>query len=253
MSIGLALGLHLGRSGKPFDPRSLGNLALWLAASRIAGSDGDAVTTWADASGNGKDATQATAGKKPTYRTAGINGRPSVEFDGGDGLATAAIDLTGTLAATAFAVVLATGAGATQIIAEFGPNVTDTTAWSMFRTSANQLEARISGDVGLSRFLTTGTIITTAKTVSAVMDKSIASSEATVWIDGATAGTRPVDSNNTNAYGNRVVNVGARDINGVPAVQFVGHIGEFLLYARALSTAERQSIEAYLKAKWGTA
>lgn len=53
-------------------------------------SDGNAVSTWSDRSGNGKDATMASAGNQPTYETAEQGGQPVVKFDGSnDYLATA--------------------------------------------------------------------------------------------------------------------------------------------------------------------
>lgn len=236
------------------DPNFLGTsgLVFWMDATRESIADAAAVSQLTDWSGNGRHAVQETAARQPVFDIDGLNSKPTVTFDGGDGLVTAAVDLTGTQAVTAFLVLLATGAAGTQIICEFGPNVTDTTAFSFFRTS-DQIEARINGDVGLARFVTTSTIITTAKTYSAVLDKSLATEEATAWIDGATAGTRPSDSNNTNTYGNRAFSIGARDAGGTIANGFVGSLSEVLVYNRALITAERQAIEAYLKAKWGTA
>lgn len=48
--------------------------------------DGNAVTTARDGSGNGRDWTQATAAKKPTFRAtdASFNNRAVIEFDGTD-------------------------------------------------------------------------------------------------------------------------------------------------------------------------
>lgn len=47
-------------------------------------SDNTTVQTWTDASGNGRDATQATAANRPTYRTAIQGGNGILRFDGGD-------------------------------------------------------------------------------------------------------------------------------------------------------------------------
>lgn len=57
-----------------FDPRSLGSMHLWLSAA----VNGNAGTTWADLSGNGRNATKVNS---PTYDTA--NGG-AVQFDGVD-------------------------------------------------------------------------------------------------------------------------------------------------------------------------
>ena len=49
------------------------SLALWLDASNINGldntglSDGDAISTWMDLSGNGNNATQSDTAKQPSF------------------------------------------------------------------------------------------------------------------------------------------------------------------------------------------
>jgi len=69
-------------------PLGIPNLQVQLHASDIAGSPGDAVTTWADQSGHHFDAT--TDGGAATLQTVLVDGTPHnvVRFDGNDGLAT---------------------------------------------------------------------------------------------------------------------------------------------------------------------
>ena len=43
-------------------------------------SDGTAVATWADRSGNGNDFTEST--NQPTFKASWLNGKPAVKFDG---------------------------------------------------------------------------------------------------------------------------------------------------------------------------
>lgn len=77
--------LKNGGGAAAFSPTDIAGLQLWLDASQITGlNDGDAVATWADASGNANDVTQGTASKRPTYQTSEINGKPCVRFDGVD-------------------------------------------------------------------------------------------------------------------------------------------------------------------------
>ena len=71
--------------GAEFLPTQITGLQLWLAADRgLSLSDGDPVGTWPDQSGNGNDAAQATAAKKPTYKVNIVNGKPVVRGDGTD-------------------------------------------------------------------------------------------------------------------------------------------------------------------------
>jgi hypothetical protein len=59
-----------------------GNLAGWYKADAITGlSDGDAVASWVDSSGQGNTLTQSTSGAKPSYETNELNSLPVVRFD----------------------------------------------------------------------------------------------------------------------------------------------------------------------------
>lgn len=59
--------------------------ALWLKADDIIGlNDGDAVSAWNDAAGNGVNATQSNSAKQPKWYSNVANGKPVVRFDGVD-------------------------------------------------------------------------------------------------------------------------------------------------------------------------
>lgn len=83
---GMGRGLAEARSVvSSFTPADLAGLQLWFRASDITGLvDGDPVATWSDTSGNARDMTQSTASKRPTWRTAVLNGKAVVRFDGSD-------------------------------------------------------------------------------------------------------------------------------------------------------------------------
>ncbi len=71
-----------------FKYRSIGPRAAYDARYISGLSDGAAVSSWSDLSGNGFTATQGTTARQPSYKTAAIGGSPSVRFDGaGDNLA----------------------------------------------------------------------------------------------------------------------------------------------------------------------
>ena len=71
--------------GGVFGPESIGWHSLfWAEGSEMAAegySDTDDVGTWPNEGGD-NNATQATAGRLPTFTTLGINGHPSVTFNG---------------------------------------------------------------------------------------------------------------------------------------------------------------------------
>lgn len=60
------------------------NLQYWYKADAESYTDGDAVGTVTDQSGNARHLTQATIASKLTFRTERINGHASFEFDGED-------------------------------------------------------------------------------------------------------------------------------------------------------------------------
>lgn len=68
-------------------PGGVGNSSnniIWLDANRLSYSDNDAVDNFQDLSGNNNDATQATSGSRPTFKTSIVNGHSVVDFDGTD-------------------------------------------------------------------------------------------------------------------------------------------------------------------------
>lgn len=66
-------------SGALWEPTQI-NADVWLSASRSSYVGG----TWGDLSGNGYDHVQATASRRPTYNATGLNGYPTLVFDGTD-------------------------------------------------------------------------------------------------------------------------------------------------------------------------
>ena len=75
----------VGSNADLFSPLDIDNLQLWLSANRgLNFNDGDPVETWPDFSGNGNDATQPFASKKPIYKVNIVNGRPILRLDGMD-------------------------------------------------------------------------------------------------------------------------------------------------------------------------
>lgn len=235
-------------SAPAFDPRSLGSLALWLDAVKHNAADGDAVTTWSDQSGNGKDAVQSVAGAKPSYKTGIQAGKPVIRFDGGDGLTTEAIDLTGTSAVSLYVVCSSSASGAAQIIAEFGTGAAGP-GCNVAKNSANVASWFQQGDSGAGEFQSTATL-TAMAALAGTYDRTLATNEINGWFNGSNAGSRPSNGNNTNTFGDVAFNVGAR--NNATSVFLTGDIAEVLFFSVAHTTAQRTLIESYLRQKWGT-
>lgn len=72
-----------GSSAALWTPAELGaNLVGWWKGTSLAGSDGDAKSSWADSSGDGQDATGGGPGLHPLLRTAALNSLNVMEFNG---------------------------------------------------------------------------------------------------------------------------------------------------------------------------
>lgn len=91
----------------PFDPRSVGNLVLWLD-----GAEGGIEGLWPDKSGNGRPASQSATNNRPAIGTLG--GRPAFSFDGlNDTLALPTLPITQW---HAFAACSPTGSGTKTVL-----------------------------------------------------------------------------------------------------------------------------------------
>lgn len=101
----------------PFSPDDLTGLQIWVKADGTLWQDSartvpavannDPIGCWDDASGNGVNLLQATAGARPLYKTGIQNGLPGVQFDGTNDFLMAAVSPLITLPAlfTIFIVV----------------------------------------------------------------------------------------------------------------------------------------------------
>lgn len=71
----------LTSTGTPaWTPKQLPNLTQWLRSDIGITLNGATVSNWADQSGTGNDATQATGAKQPTYTAASLNGYAGLTF-----------------------------------------------------------------------------------------------------------------------------------------------------------------------------
>jgi hypothetical protein len=133
------------RRARHLNPASAG-ATLALDSRFISGlNDGDAVTTWLDRTPNGNNATQATAARKPTYKTSVLGGSPIVRFDGGDSLGISnLVSPTGLFTIILF-VKKSTSGAETNLISTPGGNNLDEI--SFYTTSANLLAASTWGTI----------------------------------------------------------------------------------------------------------
>ncbi len=214
-------------------PDSTSGLQVWLKADSITGlSDDEAVTTWTDSSSVSNNVTQSTADKKPLYKTNIINSQPVVRFDGTNDTLTGAFSSSVSTPYTLFAV-------------------------ATFRSSYTSQEAILDGGGDLNGYL-----FRSVNNSSAYFNNSnqIGSVAATtnnwniysVLVNGASSALRA--NNGTAATGTLAGTalLGLRLAERGGGVEFGDvDIAEVMVYNSALSTSDRQGLEAYLQGKYG--
>ena len=215
------------------------NLQLWLDASQITGlNDGDPVATWADVSGYSRSATQSTAGKRPIYKTNILNGKPVLRFDGADDVMVTP-SILNTDIHTIF-VVAKTSKTESDIIGTGGNSAGHILMMrfqSLFRghfwtsTSANAIDSASDESGGW-------TVYMQEVNTSQIIVRRNGNLSASATLIGTKQGaTRPF-------Y------IGNRDNSRIQGM-FSGDIAEIIAYNTALSTTDRQAVEAYLMDKYG--
>lgn len=78
--IGLGTGLGKLKGSSSWTPAKLAPF-FWLDATQLGLANGDLVSSWTDLSGNGNNFTSSGTAR-PTFTSSGINGLPSLTFDG---------------------------------------------------------------------------------------------------------------------------------------------------------------------------
>lgn len=224
------------RVSASFDPTEISGLKLWLDANAITGlSDGDAVATWADKSGNSRDATAAGAAQ-PTYKTGIVNSKPTVRFNGSANYMATATTPALAQPNTVFWVGKVANAWvgdgaffdsttALKSMVEIYP--LDTKAYQMYADSAiNSSTRRVTSAYRLYEAVFNG-------------------ASSSLIADGQTQAT-----GNPGAGGFAGVRIGSRG-NGTKFLN--GDIAEMLVYSGTLTEAQKNLIRSYLKSKYQSA
>jgi hypothetical protein len=234
-------------------------LALWLKADAGTILDGsDNVFIWADQSGNGRDVTQATEASRPAWiagsASGNINGLPVVHFNTGtkvlerptsnmlankDGWTAFAYyrfsTSTANFAPVFFASINGTAASGRASIGAENPSGETRTGWR--RLDGDSFQAVIYGTTSADASL---------NLLAGRMNFDVASLSSMVRRNGvSTTGTAPTSGLISNTSSD-VLSVGRSG-----TLQWYGHIGEVIVYDRALSDVELGQIETYLVGRWG--
>lgn len=232
------------------NPTDVTSLALWFRASDLSAlADATAIDgNWSSAQGS-STATQTTSGNRPTKQTS--SGATVVRFDGiNDNLTLGGDALTCTQNAagvTIFARMKMTGApgATTAVVAGFSVNGSSNARAMMLVNASNfwtiggrRLDADSFASVGTTTYDTT-----TLHTLCGILD--YANSDAFMFLDGAAAGSTTTfqTSGSSSNTASNAARIGAAP-DGTTPIQM--DLRELIVYSKALSTTERNRVEAYL-------
>lgn len=217
-----------------------GKLTAWYKADSIIGSDGGSVSAWADSSGNGHNAAQATSARQPTLQTNELNSKSVVRFDGTNDILSdsdiADLDV-GTGDIWMAAVFKSTDDSGVQFMFEKG-----TTSFALMTTAAGVLNVRLGGATNIplqnsGNWSRTGFVLVTASRVS---------STCTGFVNGSAMDTTST-TNSGSISNSDVFDIGAAAVGGNP---MTGDIAEILVGGATLRIKERLRIEGYLAEKY---
>lgn len=237
---------------------SIKNLIAWFEPTSLESfggvemSDGDAVTNWRDINPSNPIKLQTTTTSAPTYKRSCINNLPCLSFNGTSNYldtTTLSSNSINSRQISVFAVVTPLDLSSTtnrSFIITNGSWVAG--SFDLLITSAsttNRLGYEVQG--ATSYAYTTLVVKNNLTYIASVIDDGSASN---LYLNGgSTLGTG--NSIGSVAIGNAYpFNIGYYNSFGTRQQFFNGYFAELIIYDRALTTKERQSVEKYLSQKW---
>lgn len=234
------------------------NNALWLKADvgTSTTTDGAAISSWNDQSGNGINVSQGTTVQKPTYKATLMNGFPAIEFDnnstaGQNDYLTAADNskLDSTAGYSIFTVSRLKGfTGDAQSIIAKRSAIDIDEAFMLFYYSSNYMYLDIDG-LG-NRFSTTPRAYSanTNYILNALYDGTLSAANRSKIYEGETL--RKTSTETSSFVNNKPspLVIGATHTTNNRA--FNGYISELIIYRTILNDAQRIIVNNYLSSKY---
>jgi hypothetical protein len=222
-------------------------LKLWLKADAGVSLSGSTVSQWADQSGIGANATQATTDLQPVLVNGAVNGKPALKFDGTNDYLTFTLPTNGLTGAT---VILVSQSdidynGDWNGVLRAPLFFNETAGWGSLHLSPFQKIVRWRFGTGQANNLpsyTRPSAVTGFSISTAVKDGAVE----TLYVNGSQALQQPGKLTTITGV-NSTGNLGRGYDNNT---YFPGQIAEVLIYNRALIDSERQQVEQYLNQKY---
>lgn len=227
------------------------NPTVWLDATDATTitSIGGAVSQWSDKSGYGYNAAQGTALSQPVTGSSTINGRNAINFDSNTFMVSTLSTAITSSSLTCFVVVKRTG-----VIMDASP-IEGINTGQVY--DYNNAESAVLFGEGAGAVIqpyrnnaTLSTAVHPGNAVSYIASNVFNGTTETTYLNGVASS--PVDS--TGSFNINRLLLAARYFSSAPVTAGLGYngcVGEVLVYNYALTTAQRQDVEAYLSSKWG--
>lgn len=219
-----------------FSPKNIAGLAFWFDAADAASitlNSGN-VSSWADKSGNGRNATQGVALNQPTYSSSVQNGKAGIIFPSSTWLRTSGANFTLSQPATFFVA--------------FRMTTNTAGSWALFDGINTRMHFYGNSSASGQMFAgSNGTLQTlgAGSNFVALMNFNGASSQIALNTKSLISAGNPGSTSLSLA-----INIGANNGN---ASSFGGYVFELGAYAKTLSASEVTAVASYLGAKWGVA
>ena len=220
------------------------------ALTSFCGSASCLVTTWYDQSGNGRNASQATASLQPRLVNAGTleaeNGLPAPYFSGAISVSLKTANVTlGFSSNTVMAVCRNIGTGATT----GGIIASGSGGWGVYYYSivGYTLDGSGAGSTNSANTSPTSNFVQLSGTYA-----SASTANSSIYVNGALienyTGTGVFVGNASNP-----IELGGRTVGGLTTRVFTGHISEAIMFSGAITTTNRQALEQNQGAWFGIA
>jgi hypothetical protein len=224
-------------------------LKLYFDASSGTGqtTNGVAVSSWEDKSGNGNNAVQTITANQPTFQTAGINGKPSVRFNGGSGTIATQNNVTLNNSFTHYVVSKVTANG---ILLEHTSNLNNNSDGSyIYSSTGESFEVKRAGLLSGKNIGTNWASTGAPQIINQTFGGT--NTDHNLYINGSVqTNTVAFAQLGTGGVASAPIYIGGR---GTGSSTITGDISEVITLGNNASSAQRNIIDNYLSAKYGIA
>lgn len=235
--LGIGPSLTSAVLGAPFSPQQIAGLSMWFRADSVS-SSGGLVSQMNDLSGGGFHCT-SSGSNRPSLTASAANGQPGVTFDGGNKYLETSTTCLG--AATDFTCIVAVSL--TSLTGVHGILSTKTSDYNNITLPYDSAGTTYFGTDSTNRIVSAGSYLTTTSYVLTLQKSGASNGNLTQWKNGANSlvNTGKTASSPTSS---------AHRVGIYQTISMVGHLLDLVVFNRAISTAERQSVERYMGARY---